>query len=75
MQKIKDTLKSRKFWVAVASSALLALNGQYQEAIAVWLGWAVVEGYIDAKKAEQGQKVAGILVESKKDDTSANPTA
>jgi hypothetical protein len=63
MQKLKDTLKSRKFWVAVASSALLAMTGEYEAAIGVWLGWATLEGYIDAQRAKQGEAIAGILVE------------
>lgn len=65
MQKVKDTLKSRKFWVAVATSAVAALNGEYESAVAIWLGWAMVEGYIDAKRAEQGNAIAGILVDKK----------
>ena len=64
MQKLKDTLKSRKFWVAVASSALLAMTGEYEAAIGVWLGWATLEGYIDAQRAKQGEAIAGILVSS-----------
>ena len=64
MQKLKATLASRKFWVAVASSALFALNGDYEPAVGVWLGWATLEGYIDAQRAKQGEAIAGILVAS-----------
>lgn len=65
MEKLKYTLKSRKFWVAVASSTLFGLHGDYEAAVAVWLGWATVEGYIDAQRAKQGEAIAGILVANK----------
>lgn len=64
MQKLKQTLASRKFWVAVASSALFGLNGDYEAAVAVWLGWATMEGIIDAAAAKKGESIAGILVAS-----------
>lgn len=69
MNKVKATLVSRKFWVAVASSALFALNGQYEAAIGVWLGWATMEGIIDASAAKKGGAIAAIALtgEEKKD--------
>jgi hypothetical protein len=69
MNKIKTTLTSRKFWVVVASSALFGLNGDYEAAVGVWLGWAVMEGIIDASAAKKGDAIAAIALtgEEKKD--------
>lgn len=69
MQKLKSTLASRKFWVAVASSTLFALHGDYEAAVGVWLGWATMEGIIDAASAKKGEAIAAIALpsEEKKD--------
>lgn len=67
MQKLKSTLTSRKFWVAAASSALFALNGDFAEAIGVWLGWATLEGIIDAAAAKKSEAIAAIALPEKKD--------
>lgn len=67
MEKVKATLKSRKFWVAVASSALFAMDGNFEAAVSVWLGWAVVEGYIDASVAKKGEAIASTALPEKTD--------
>ena len=45
---IHKTLTSRKFWAAVAASAPLALDHNWQDFAIVWIAYAGIQGAVDA---------------------------
>lgn len=47
---ISAKLKSRKFWLAVLSVAVLLLQEQYSQATVVVLGYLGVQGALELKK-------------------------
>lgn len=50
MKKIPDSLKSRKFWLAILTAVTLILNEQYNEAVAVIIAYMTIQGASDAVK-------------------------
>ena len=52
MKSIKDffhkALSSRKFWAAVAASGPFAIAGDWNSFAAVWMGYAGIQGGVDA---------------------------
>ncbi len=45
---ILKTLKSRKFWAAVAASVPLATAGNWHDFAIVWMAYAGIQGAVDA---------------------------
>jgi uncharacterized membrane protein len=52
MNDLKSRLTSRKFWIAVLSSAVFYLNGDVNQALIILLGYLGVEGYADAQRPQ-----------------------
>ena len=51
MDKIKETLSSRKFWAALLGAVLLAVNGDYTAAAAMIATYIAAQGAVDTAKA------------------------
>lgn len=48
LQKLRETLASKKFWAAVASSIPFAVERDWVSFAYVWMGYAGIQGLVDA---------------------------
>lgn len=65
---LKNRLTSRKFWLALASFAVFALNGQWDEAQVIVMTYLGVEGATDVVASREQAKTQRLETELSDDE-------